>query len=85
MSAERSRQEDAILRLARERGVPLRDDHDLAQALARLAGDAGLPQELLAAIAATLAWACEIDAETARAAGGGADGRDTVGAWLRTP
>ena len=51
--------------MAREHGVPVRDDAALAQALARLELEAEVPEELWAAVAEALVWAYRL---TSRAA-----------------
>jgi flagellar biosynthesis protein len=48
---------ERIIALAREHGVPVRDDAALAQALARLELEAEVPPELWAAVAEALVWA----------------------------
>ena len=53
---------DRILALAREAGVPIREDPALADALARLQLDLDIPPELYAAVAEALVWAYSLDA-----------------------
>jgi flagellar biosynthesis protein len=53
---------ERILALAREHGVPVRDDAPLAEALARLALEAEVPPELWAAVAEALVWAYRLSA-----------------------
>jgi flagellar biosynthesis protein len=53
---------DRILALAKEHGVPVREDAALAEALARLQLDLEIPPELYAAVAETLVWAYALDA-----------------------
>ena len=53
---------DRILELAREAGVPVREDPALADALARLQLDLNIPPELYAAVAEALVWAYALDA-----------------------
>lgn len=48
---------DRILEIARREGIPLREDPDLAQALAALDLDTVVPPELYRVIAEVLAWA----------------------------
>jgi flagellar biosynthesis protein len=48
---------DRIIALAREHGVPVREDAPLAQALARLQLEAQVPPELWEAVAQALVWA----------------------------
>jgi flagellar biosynthesis protein len=53
---------DRILALAKEAGVPIREDAALADALARLQLDLDVPPELYAAVAEALVWAYSLDA-----------------------
>lgn len=53
---------DRILARAREAGVPVRADADLAAALAALALGEEVPEALWVAVARVLAWAYEVDA-----------------------
>jgi flagellar biosynthesis protein len=53
---------DRILALAREAGVPVREDAALADALARLQLDLDIPPDLYAAVAEALVWAYSLDA-----------------------
>ena len=55
---------DRILALAREAGVPVREDAALAEALARLQVDLDVPAELYAAVAEALVWAYSLDARS---------------------
>jgi flagellar biosynthesis protein len=55
---------DRILALARESGVPVREDAALADALARLQVDLDIPPELYAAVAEALVWAYSLDARS---------------------
>ena len=48
--------------LAREHGIPVREDAPLAQALARLQLEAEVPPELWEAVAQTLVWAYRLSA-----------------------
>ena len=57
---------DRILALAKENGVPVREDAALAEALARLQLDLEIPAELYAAVAETLVWAYALDARSRR-------------------
>ena len=52
---------DRILELAREAGVPVREDPALADALARLQVDLDIPADLYAAVAEALVWAYALD------------------------
>ncbi len=53
---------ERILALAREAGVPVREDAALADALARLQLDLDIPADLYAAVAEALVWAYSLDA-----------------------
>jgi len=48
---------DRILELARERGVPVREEPALVEALARLELEQEIPPELFVAVAEVLVWA----------------------------
>ena len=48
---------ERILELAREAGIPVREEPALAEALSRLELDAEIPSELYAAVAEVLVWA----------------------------
>ena len=48
--------------MAKEAGVPVREDAALADALARLQVDLAIPPELYAAVAEALVWAYSLDA-----------------------
>lgn len=72
---------DRILEIARDHGVPLREDPDLVAALATLDLDALIPVELYDVIAQVLAWAYRANAEfasTTRGLAGRGTGRATV-------
>ena len=70
---------ERILELAREHGVPLREDPDLVGILSALDIDAEIPPELYVVIAEVLAWAYRTNAEYGAAGGRGR--RDTVREW----
>jgi flagellar biosynthesis protein len=53
---------DRIVALAREHGIPVREDALLAQALARLQLEAEVPPELWEAVAQALVWAYRLSA-----------------------
>ena len=55
---------DRILALAKEAGVPVREDAALADALARLQIDLDIPPDLYAAVAEALVWAYSLDARS---------------------
>jgi flagellar biosynthesis protein len=48
---------DRIVELAREQGVPVREDPALAEALVRLELEQEIPSDLFAAVAEVLVWA----------------------------
>ncbi len=48
---------DRIVEIAREQGVPVREDPALAEALARLELEQEIPSELFVAVAEVLVWA----------------------------
>ena len=52
---------DRILALAREHGVPVREDAALAEALAKLQLQLDIPEDLYAAVAEALVWAYALD------------------------
>ncbi|WP_246496317.1 EscU/YscU/HrcU family type III secretion system export apparatus switch protein [Miltoncostaea marina] len=64
---------DRIVEAAREHGVPLREDPDLAATLAALDLGALVPPELYEVIAEVLAWAYRANAGFAARPGAGAD------------
>ena len=55
---------DRILELARENGVPVREDAALAEALAKLQLQLDIPEDLYAAVAEALVWAYALDARS---------------------
>jgi flagellar biosynthesis protein len=57
---------DRILAAAREAGIPIREDPDLAEALAVLDLGAAIPPELYGVIAEVLAWAYRANADYRR-------------------
>ncbi|MCC6833220.1 MAG: EscU/YscU/HrcU family type III secretion system export apparatus switch protein [Thermoleophilia bacterium] len=57
---------DRILEAAREHGVPIREDRDLAEALAQLDLWQAIPPELYAVIAEVFAWAYRANREYGR-------------------
>jgi len=59
-----------ILELARDSGVPVREDPLLTQALSRLELDAEIPEDLYAAVAEALVWAYRIGRRGPAAPGG---------------
>jgi flagellar biosynthesis protein len=60
---------DRIIEVARENGIPIREDPALSQALEALELGEEIPQDLYKAVAEAIAWAYSLDAQIA--AGGG--------------
>jgi flagellar biosynthesis protein len=54
---------EQIIALAKEHGIPLREDPGLVEALARLEIGSVLPRELYAVVAEVLAWVYRVDAQ----------------------
>jgi flagellar biosynthesis protein len=54
---------DRIVEIAREQGLPVREDPALAEALARLELEQEIPPELFAAVAEVLVWAYGLEAK----------------------
>ena len=54
---------DRIIEVARENGIPVREDPALAQALAALELGEEIPQDLYTAVAEAIAWAYTLDAK----------------------
>ncbi len=52
---------DRIVEVARENGVPIREDPALADALAALERDAEITEDLYVAVAEAIAWAYALD------------------------
>jgi flagellar biosynthesis protein len=52
---------DRILEVARENGIPIREDPALAEALASLELEQEIPEDLYTAVAESLAWAYSLD------------------------
>jgi flagellar biosynthesis protein len=61
---------ERILEVAREHGLPLREDPDLVEALAALDLNALVPPELYEVIAEVLAWAYRANSAFASTTGG---------------
>ncbi|QEC46826.1 hypothetical protein FSW04_03980 [Baekduia soli] len=53
---------DRILELAREQGIPVREEPALVEALARLELEQEIPEELFVAVAEVLVWAYGLEA-----------------------
>ena len=56
---------DRIVEVARENGVPIRQDAALAEALAALELDTEIPEDLYVAVAEAIAWAYSLDRKAA--------------------
>jgi flagellar biosynthesis protein len=54
---------ERIVELAREQGVPVREEPALAEALSRLELEQEIPPELFAAVAEVLVWAYGLEAK----------------------
>jgi len=54
---------DRIVEVARENGIPVREDPALAEALASLELDTEIPEDLYTAVAEAIAWAYTLDAK----------------------
>jgi flagellar biosynthesis protein len=52
---------DRIVEVARENGVPIREDPALAEALGALELDKEIPEDLYMAVAEAIAWAYSLD------------------------
>jgi flagellar biosynthesis protein len=57
---------DRIVEIAREQGLPVREDPALAEALARLELEQEIPPELFAAVAEVLVWAYRLEKKPGR-------------------
>jgi flagellar biosynthesis protein len=57
---------ERILDIARESGVPIKEDPALADLLASLDLGAEVPEDLYIAVAEAIAWAYRLDARTSR-------------------
>jgi flagellar biosynthesis protein len=55
------RNRDRIVEVARENGIPVREDPALAEALASLELETEIPQDLYTAVAEAIAWAYSLD------------------------
>jgi flagellar biosynthesis protein len=57
---------DRIVEIAREQGLPVREDPALAEALARLELEQEIPPDLFAAVAEVLVWAYRLEKQPGR-------------------
>jgi flagellar biosynthesis protein len=57
---------DRIVEIAREQGVPVREDPALAEALVRLELEQEIPSDLFAAVAEVLVWAYGLEPKRLR-------------------
>jgi flagellar biosynthesis protein len=55
---------DRIVQVARENGIPVREDPALADALGALELDAEIPEALYIAVAEAIAWAYSLDVKS---------------------
>jgi flagellar biosynthesis protein len=56
---------DRIVEVARENGIPVREDPALAEALAALELDTEIPEDLYTAVAEAIAWSYSLDLKAA--------------------
>ena len=56
---------DRIVEIAREQGLPVREDPALAEALVRLELEQEIPSELFVAVAEVLVWAYRLEKQRA--------------------
>lgn len=66
VAAGRGLTAEEIVRVAKEHGVPLHEDAELVEALARLELTESIPRELYAVVAEVLAYVFRVDAEAAK-------------------
>ena len=59
---------DRIIEVARENGVPVREDPALAEALAALELETEIPQDLYTAVAEAIAWSYSLDLKARKGA-----------------
>ena len=57
---------DRIVEVARENGIPVREDPALAEALAALELDTEIPEDLYTAVAEAIAWSYSLDLKAGR-------------------
>jgi flagellar biosynthesis protein len=57
---------DRIIEVARENGIPVREDPALAEALAALELDTEIPEDLYTAVAEAIAWSYSLDLKAGR-------------------
>ncbi len=57
---------EKILELAKEAGIPVKEDHDLVEILARLDLNAEIPPETYVVVAEILAWVYQVNMEAGR-------------------
>jgi flagellar biosynthesis protein len=60
---------DRILEVARENGIPIREDPALSQALEALELGEEIPEDLYKTVAEAIAWAYSLDAQVAAQGG----------------
>ena len=61
VAAGRGHIAERIIEMAKEAGVPIRDDRALAESLAKLELSTEIPEELWVAVAEALVWAHRVD------------------------
>ena len=61
VAAGRGHIAERIIELAKEAGVPIRDDRALAESLSKLELGTEIPEELWTAVAEALVWAHRVD------------------------
>ena len=66
VASGRGRIADRIVEVAREAGVPIKQDAALANALSQLELDERVPEALYVAVAEALAWAYALDVKARR-------------------
>ena len=64
VAAGRGHIAERIIEMAKEAGVPIRDDRALAESLAKLEVGTEIPEELWMAVAEALVWAHRVDLRT---------------------
>ena len=70
VAAGRGHIAERIIELAKEAGVPIRDDRALAESLSKLELGTEIPEELWTAVAEALVWAHRVDLRNLGSRGG---------------
>ena len=76
---------EQILQIAFERGIPVREDPDLAQILSTLEVDSVIPVDALAAVAEILSYLYRLNGKVMDGRTGTEDGDNTAGDTLGAP